>query len=245
MKNSAGFHKALPLLLMAGLLLAACGGGGAESTPTKSPEEIETEAVATFAAYITETAMAMPTDTATATASPSPTGSPTLSATNTAAPTAASGGADACYSMAYVSDVTIPDNTEVAPGQKLTKTWKVRNNGTCVWAAGFTFRFTGGESMGGSTLTLSQAVQAGSETNLSVELTAPNSTGSYRGNWRMATAGGDFFGDEVYILIVVDDAAATSTQSASATTGATATNTTAAATDTPTATLTPTATNEP
>jgi hypothetical protein len=47
-------------------------------------------------------------------------------------------------------------------------------------------------------------VAVNAETNISIPMAAPtNKTGSLRGNWRMQTAGGTYFGDEVYVLIVV------------------------------------------
>jgi hypothetical protein len=132
--------------------------------------------------------------------------------------------------MAFVSDVTVPDNTTMKPGQTFTKTWRVRNNGSCAWESGSKFNFIGGEAMGGGTLTLDKAVNPGTETELSVAMTAPNASGSHRGNWRMTTAAGANFGDEVYVIIVVSGSASTSTGVV----------TQATATATPTATGTPT-----
>ena len=33
----------------------------------------------------------------------------------------------------FVKDVTIPDGTAVAAGAKFTKTWEIKNAGTCTW----------------------------------------------------------------------------------------------------------------
>jgi hypothetical protein len=38
--------------------------------------------------------------------------------------------------MAYVADVTIPDGTVMTPGNAFSKTWRVRNSGTCKWKDG-------------------------------------------------------------------------------------------------------------
>jgi hypothetical protein len=95
------------------------------------------------------------------------------------------------------------------PGESFTKTWKVKNSGTCGWDAGFKFAFTGGNAMGGTTYTLPTAVAAGAVTDVSVAMTAPTTAGTARGNWRMQTAGGEFFGNEVYVIIVVGGAGAT------------------------------------
>ena len=197
------------------LVLAACGGGGEEPTPTLSVEQVQTQAVATFASDQTATAMAMPTDTPTATETASPTVTNTPAATNTLAATAAGVvPTSSCFGLRYVADVTIPDNTEMAPGESFTKTWRVRNSGSCAWEQGFRFRFVGGETMAGSAVTLGSAVQPGSETELSVDLTAPSEAGTYRGNWRMTNSTGAYFGDEVFVQIVVSDEAAEPTSTA-------------------------------
>ena len=222
----------IQILMIGALLLSACGATPADLTPTVTinPDEIRTQAVSTFAADLTLTAMSAPTN------SPAPSVTPL--ATFTAGPTAAIGtvgttpvaGATAsCNGLSFVSDVTIPDNTPMTAGQAFTKTWKVKNAGSCPWAAGFKFAFTGGEQMGGATFTLPSEVAAGAVYDISVPMTAPNKTGTLRGNWRMSTATGQFFGDEVYVQIVVGGGAASTN---------TATSTTSAAT--PTVTATPT-----
>lgn len=200
------------------LLLSACGSRGPDPTPTIPVEQVQTEAVATFAAGLTSTAAALPTDTPTVTesATPGETATPAASATQPFPPTSGNAPA-ACLGLSFVSDVTIPDNTKLTPGEKFTKTWRVRNNGTCAWESGFALRFTGGEAMGGSPVVLSEAVQPGKESNISVALTAPGSAGSYRGNWRMTNKSGAIFGDEVYVLITVGNSTATATTRASAT----------------------------
>jgi hypothetical protein len=224
----------LQVLMIGALLLSACGATPADLTPTVTinPDEIRTQAVGTFAADLTLTALVAPTNTPAATVTPLATF--TIGPTSTggvALGTAPVTGATAsCYGMAFVSDVTIPDNTPVTSGQAFTKTWKVKNAGSCAWDAGFKFAFTGGEQMGGATFTLPSAVAAGAVYDISVPMTAPSKSGTLRGNWRMQTAAGQFFGDEVYVQVVVGGGAAATN------TGSAATSTTAPAT----ATATPT-----
>jgi len=211
------------LSLLISVLLSACGSGDADATPTFSVELAQTLAVATFSSGQTQTAMAMPTSTSTPTATSSPTYTVTLAVTNTPGSLGAPGAGvvptSSCYSMAFVSDVTIPDNTSMKPGQTFTKTWRVRNNGTCAWDSGFKFNYIGGEAMGGATLTLDKAVSPGTETELSVAMTAPSTSGTHRGNWRMANAAGTNFGDEVYVIIVVSGSAATTSTATPTSTG--------------------------
>src|SRR5512141_335890 len=37
------------------------------------------------------------------------------------------------YRAAFAGDMTIPDNSVIAPGAAFVKTWRLRNDGTCVW----------------------------------------------------------------------------------------------------------------
>lgn len=226
-------------MIIGAVLLSACGATAAETTPTVTvnPDDIRTQAVGTFSAGLTATAFAAPTIT------PTPTQMATFTPLATSTGGVAFGSTQpvvaataSCYGMSFVSDVTIPDNTPVNPGQTFTKTWKVKNAGTCAWDAGFKFAFTGGDAMGGTTYTLPATVAAGAVTDISVSMTAPNKTGTIRGNWRMSTANGQFFGDEVYVQVVIGGgggAAPTNTGAAPAATSTTAPTTAPTATGTP------------
>jgi len=203
--------------MVAMFVLSACGGNKEEPTPTLDPNLIQTQAVQTFSAVLTQTALAAPTATPFPTLTPSATFAPFNTPAGTLAviqPTLAA--TKSCYSMAFVSDVTIPDNTPVTPGQTFTKTWKVVNNGSCPWEAGFKFAFTGGDAMNGATYTLPSTVAVNATINISIAMTAPtNKTGTVRSNWRMSTAAGQFFGDEVYVVVVVGGSAPTATSTSS------------------------------
>lgn len=211
------------LTLLAALMLSACGGGKAEPTPTLSVEQIETRAVTTYQAQLTQTALALPTSTPFPTNTPvalvtivSPTTSSAVLATNT---TIAGSGSSACYGLSYVSDVTIPDNTEVTPGQSFTKTWKVLNSGTCAWEAGFVFNNVGGDAMDGKAVTLNQKVESGSQYEFSVPMVAPtDQSGEVQGTWRLSDANGSFFGDGVFVLVDVSGSAPTATKPAATST---------------------------
>jgi hypothetical protein len=228
-------------MMIGALLLSACGATPADLTPTATVnvDEIRTQAVSTFAADLTATAFAAPTLT------PSPSFTPialTPLATSTggvafgAATVPAAGATASCYGLSFVSDVSIPDNTPMTAGQTFTKTWKVKNAGSCAWDAGFKFAFTGGEQMGGTTFTLPAAVAAGAVYDISVPMTTPNKSGTLRGNWRMQTAGGQSFGDEVYVQVVVGGGSAPAATNTGGAPAATSTTGAPAATATPTAT---------
>ena len=221
------------IMLTGALLLSACGANVPDLTPTATfnADDVRTQAVSTFAANLTQTALFAPTPTATSTptlATPLATLPASTAGTPFGAATTVGGAATSvtsCYGLRFVSDVTIPDNTPMDPGESFTKTWKVLNAGSCAWEAGFKFSLTGGEPMGSSTLTLPSRVEAGSQFDISVPMVAPNKTGTLRGNWRMSTASGQFFGDEVYVQIVVGGAAVPTNTGAAPAPSATATAT--------------------
>lgn len=233
----------LKILMLGALLLSACGATPADLTPTVTinPDEIRTQAVGTFAADLTLTAFAAPTNTPAATVTPLATftAGPTTAIGGVATTAPVAGATASCYGLSFVSDVTIPDNTPVSAGQAFTKTWKVKNAGSCAWDAGFKFAFVGGEQMGGAAYTLPSAVAAGAVTDISVAMTAPSKSGTLRGNWRMSTASGQFFGDEVYVQVVVGGgtaATSTNTSTGSGQVPTTAVPSTATATATSTGT---------
>jgi hypothetical protein len=97
--------------------------------------------------------------------------------------------------VSFVSDVTIPDNTYLSPGQAFVKTWRLRNAGTCIWTADYALVFVDGHSMGGNpSVPLQAPVAPGETADLSVTLTAPAGNGTYEGKWRLRNADGKLFG---------------------------------------------------
>ncbi len=52
---------------------------------------------------------------------------------------------DCTFDSAFVADVTVPEGTEIPPGKSFTKTWRVRNTGTCPWKAGTGLVFVSGD----------------------------------------------------------------------------------------------------
>lgn len=128
-------------------------------------------------------------------------------ATNTQA-IASTGG---CDNSVYVSDVTIPDNTVVTPGQALTKTWKVQNSGTCAWTATYKITFVTGNAMGGVATAIGQAVGPGQSVDISVAMVAPTATGDASGTWRLANDKSVAFGTPLTIVVKVGGSTGTGT----------------------------------
>ncbi len=131
------------------------------------------------------------------------------SASGTATPTSA-----ACLNAGYLADVTIPDYSAVEAGKGFTKTWRVRNNGSCAWPADTQLTFVSGEQLGAAAKVTVGAVDAGVTKEISVEMKAPTANGSYKGVWQLAS--GAVFGTKLTVVIKVGAGS-----SAPATTGAT------------------------
>lgn len=95
-----------------------------------------------------------------------------------------------------MKDVTIPDGTEVQQGESFTKTWRIKNVGSCTWTTSYRVVFVKGESMGAPSNgeTLPYSVKPGQYVDASVDLVAPGEEGKYRGDWMLSTPSGQRFG---------------------------------------------------
>jgi len=95
----------------------------------------------------------------------------------------------------FVQDVTVPDNTQLVPGQSFVKTWRLRNSGTCTWTPDYALVFARGDQMGApASSALPATVPPNATVDLSVSLTAPAAPGTYRGDWQLRNADGELFG---------------------------------------------------
>jgi hypothetical protein len=102
---------------------------------------------------------------------------------------------EACTDRAAFVSETIPDGTAFKPGDAFTKTWTLRNAGTCTWTTRYALSFYNGDQMGGANQTqLPKEVLPGGQITLSANLTAPSQPGTYRGNWMLMNDQGKLFG---------------------------------------------------
>jgi hypothetical protein len=97
--------------------------------------------------------------------------------------------------IAEFLDETIPDGTAYAPGAKFTKTWTLRNAGTCTWTPQYTLVFMSGNAMGAAAAQAftTEAVKPGDKVTLALQLTAPQTAGTYRADFKLRNAGGAIF----------------------------------------------------
>ena len=198
----------LPVLSLAALVLTSCGTSAKAASINQLAPEVNTAVAATLTAEPTNTPIPTSTPTLAPTSVPTPTATPTAIAIPTvtsvpvySSPTPALG--TVCHNSAYVADVTIPDNTEVAPGKTFRKTWLLENTGTCTWHQYFKMGFVGGYDMTAKPRNLDQTVKPGEETYLTVVFTAPDTAGQYISYWRLGTKKGALFGESVTVVIDV------------------------------------------
>lgn len=189
------------LLACLGLALAGCNlpGSGEAGTPTLDV----TQAYQTVQARLTEAIQLTPR----VTESPRPeaTNSPTAQTSPTSQPspqqTATQAGTNPPDSLCDQAgpgspiDVTIPDDTEMQPGEEFTKTWRLQNTGTCTWNNQYALVWFSGEQMNApQSVPLSGEVAPGQSVDLSVDMQAPETPGDYQSNWKLRNPSGVLFG---------------------------------------------------
>jgi len=183
---SQNVRIASTISMLLALILSAC------NLPSNPPQTEEPNAVFTQAALTVQAQLQQATPFNTPTLPPAqPTNTaitlPTsIPATNTPLPTAT----QICDQAQFVRDVTVPDGTQFAPGETFTKTWRLRNAGTCTWS-GYSLVFDRGDALNGTSPIAIGTVSPGQEVDLSVNLTAPTTNGSYRGYWRIRNPSGN------------------------------------------------------
>lgn len=191
------------------LLLAACGAQATPSEPTPDVAAVRTSAASTVVSQFTLTAAVFtPTIPAESTETPAAETAEAPTATQEAVVEAATGTEEGlCDLLSYdVSsiDVNIPDNTVMTPGQDFVKTWRVKNNGTCPWGAGYALTFTGtGTKMDGQFIAFTEVIQPGQEVEVSVQFKAPTQAGNYVSTWTMTNPRGVTFPEAIYVKITV------------------------------------------
>ena len=239
------------MLLVASLiLLSGCGATPEEATI--SPDQARTSVAQTVVAAVSQTMVTSPTITQTPTLVPETTESTTATSDrppldlgeptgNSPAPTSVPvAQSTSCDSAMFISDVTIPDGTDLDPESEFTKTWRLKNNGSCTWDSEYSFVYTSGDLLGASSsMNLGvDSVNPGESIDISVDMVSPDSAGTYTSYWQMQNASGVLFGDAVYVQIDVLEDLVTNTPTDTPTT-------TVSITDTPTATGTSLPTSTP
>ena len=108
-----------------------------------------------------------------------------------------------CNDKAEFISETIPDETAFNPGTPFTKSWTLRNAGSCTWTTGYSLVLVQGEAMAGpATLFFSQTVTPGGSMQLNLPQVAPSDPGEHAGYWKLRNARGQDFGN-LWVKITV------------------------------------------
>jgi uncharacterized protein YkwD len=144
-------------------------------------------------------------------AAPAVQATPTLTASSEpAALTPTPAGAVTCTNTAgFFGDVTIPDDTSLQQNVQFTKTWAIRNEGTCRWGPDYSLIFYGGAQMSGPLSVPLPAADPGEIIQISLNLKSPSSGGTFTGLWVFQDPAGERFGvnsggiDQIWVRIGV------------------------------------------
>jgi hypothetical protein len=201
--------------------LACTATGGAEPDPAALETQVAQSVQQTLDAGIPDDPGSVEATADTGGTAPTPTTPPTSAPAETPLPTKTpeptqppnSGG---CPDAAFVTDVTIPDNTRVAPGEQFVKTWRFKNDGTCALTGPVFTRETTTAIIGPGIVFLPDLIQPGQEFEISIRLIAPTAAGTYKEIWKfddcLFCPNPITFGPKPYVQIVVDPALADSSR---------------------------------
>lgn len=105
--------------------------------------------------------------------------------------------------LLFIDDLTIPDGTLVAPGERLDKRWQVKNVGSCSWDTSYQIELIAGPAMDAPTEQALYPALSGTEVTIQMIFTAPQEVETYRSAWQAYDAHHQPFGDPFYIEIEV------------------------------------------
>jgi hypothetical protein len=229
------------LSLFLGVALASCNMPGKMSTlqiqQTAARETVLAEFTLTAdasAGHATSQASQTPAAPSATPVTPSPTNTliPYIPPANNPPP---------CNWAAFISDITIPDNSQITAGSTFRKIWRLQNLGSCSWTSGYRLTYSHGDRMSApDNLSITTgSVPPGGFLDVAVDLVAPSTPGTYQGDFMLRSPDGYVFGiggaanQSFWVKIVV-----VNTNTDTPTVTLTPSNT-------PTHTLTPTNTNTP
>jgi uncharacterized repeat protein (TIGR01451 family) len=96
--------------------------------------------------------------------------------------------------VAFIADVTVPDGTVMLPNYAFTKTWRLKNIGTCTWSPSYSVTYVSGDPMSAVyPAPLTSTVYPGQSVDVSVNMVSPAASGTYKGYWALKNAVGTVF----------------------------------------------------
>jgi uncharacterized protein YkwD len=179
-------YLGLIVLLLTAVVLSSCG-----STVTPQPSSTPTPTPTATTDILTTTVTPEPTATATETGTPLPT--PTDQG-------------DCINRAEFVSDVTVPDNTNFQPGEKFVKTWRIRNTGSCIWNMRYALVFLKGAQMSAPYSSPLAETPPQETADVSLDMVAPTQDGVFTGVFQFQGPSNHRFGvkdGNLWVKIVV------------------------------------------
>ncbi len=192
----------LIFLLLLSLVISSCNMPQENLSPAEKTAIINTSIAETVAAGLGDSPQASATESVDPTVTPDPnsevTDTPEPSDTPEPDTPTPSNTPIPCNLAKFISDITVPDGTIFEPGETFTKTWRLKNVGSCAWTSGYDIVFSGGDAMDApaSVQLTAGTVNPGQNIDVSVDMTAPAAEGTYRGNWKLREPGDELFGIE-------------------------------------------------
>lgn len=188
----------LSFVLLAGALVLAACHMPVRTTPAQSGIDlIATYAAQTVQAQLTEVSKPpVPTPFSTPSATINPTGQPTGEPQQTTTPGDTPESTPSCNVAKFVKDLTIPDDTALPPGTPFKKTWRLQNDGTCSWSPQYRLVYYKGDNMGApdSILLTNKVITPGNTVDVSIDMIAPDTAGTYRSEWKLSGESNEIFG---------------------------------------------------
>jgi hypothetical protein len=100
-----------------------------------------------------------------------------------------------CNWAQFIGDVNVRDGTEFPPNTRFTKTWRLKNIGSCTWTPDYDLVFVSGTKMDAAdVIGLNANVRPGELIDVSANMISPSREDNYVGNWALRDARGLIFG---------------------------------------------------
>jgi uncharacterized protein YkwD len=197
------------------LMTSACGTQPPVETAAPTLTVTQTQAAATTEASTAIATEALSTQVSAASTPETP--SAQASATPTPETPIPTNPADCTNSAAFVTDVTIADNDIIPSGTAFTKTWRVKNTGTCVWGPGYTLSHYSEERMLAPASVPLNVTYPNQTMDISMQLTAPSTDGKHLGYFVIKNPAGLIMkidnDSRLWVVINVSSQVAAATQS--------------------------------
>jgi len=174
----------LTVVVLLAVLLTSCNFPMVQDNESKLATTVA-ETVEALEAEIKQPTLTIPTQEPPAPAPATPEPTIEVKPTSTTIP---------CLYASFVTE-TVKDGSIFNPGDTFTKSWTLKNTGSCSWDKDYSLVFSSGDQMGGpGKKNLNAVVKPGETIKISINLTAPSKAGTYKGVWKLRTDKGVDFG---------------------------------------------------